>query len=108
MSPATRKNGPNAISDLLADSSNSFGKLLRHADAINRLADRLSKLLGPELADHCKLANARDGKLVFVCTSAAWSSRLLMHSPMILEKLESAGVTGYQKIEARTRPQRQD
>lgn len=104
MRPDKRQKGPQALDKVLSNSSGTLGKLLRHAESVNELACKVARLLDPELRKHCHLANARDGKLVFVCTSAAWSSRLLMQAPEILASLRAAGVEAFTKIEVKTRP----
>ena len=89
---------------MLSDSGSTLGRLLRHAESVNELAGKVARLLDPELRAHCQLANARDGTLVFVCSSAAWSSRLLMQAPDILKSLRAAGVEAFRKVEVKTSP----
>lgn len=97
-------NAPRSIGSLMGDTGSGLGKLLQRARAISELGGRVSRLLESGLASHCRVANIRDGKLVFVCSSAAWATHLRMHAPALLESLRAAGVEDITAIEIKTRP----
>ena len=98
-------NSPSQVSELLSEpQSGALGGLLRRARALLQLERLIKGAVDPSLADHFKVANVRDQKLVLLTPGAAWATRLRMQAPQILELLRVAGVSDVQDIEIRVAP----
>ena len=48
--------------------------------------------LPPELAAHARLANIRDGKLVFVVDASVWHAKLRLAAPALVDAARSVGL----------------
>ncbi len=92
---------PMSIAQLMAGADSNFGKILQRARALDQLGQRVSALLGDDLSKHCRLANVRDGKMIFACDSPGFATRLKLQSNHLLELLEKAGLEGVESIEVR-------
>ncbi len=90
-----------SINQLMADTGSGFGQLLKRARALEALGARVSRLLDPTIAGQCKLANVRDGKMIFSCSSPGIATRLRMQAPALLEQLHAAGMTDIEGVEVR-------
>jgi len=95
------KNAPVSVTQLMSGSDTSFGKILQRAKALNQLNQRVSGLLDKDLAKHCQVANVRDGKMIFTCTSPGYATRLKLQTGQLLDELETAGLEGINKIEVK-------
>ncbi|HNR92166.1 MAG TPA: DciA family protein [Dokdonella sp.] len=60
------------------------------ARALDALDGRLRHLLPATLARECRLADVRNGRLVFLATSAAWATRLRLHQEALLAEARVA------------------
>jgi len=78
---------PDSLSKLLKGHSDLTDVLAR-AKFLTALADRVAKILPPDIKAHCQLANVRDKTVVMVCDDAAWSSRLRYYRDDILRHLQ--------------------
>lgn len=81
-----------------------FVRILDRARALDRLNQRVSGLLGDELARTCQVANVRDGRMIFACTSAGSATRLRMLCPKLLADLHAAGLDEIKAIEVKMMP----
>jgi hypothetical protein len=66
--------------------------LAERAQWLDILDRQLRQSLPPELANRCRLANVRAGRLVFLVDAAALSTRLRLHTPPLLEAARKAGL----------------
>lgn len=64
--------------------------LAKRARALDKLDERLRHLLPDALASECRLADLRNGRLVFLTTSPAWATRLRMHQANLLAEARAA------------------
>ena len=62
----------------------SLAELVAQARRIAALDQRLRAVLTPRLAIECRLANYRDGNLVFLARTPDWASKLRLSSQQIL------------------------
>ncbi len=60
------------------------------AHALDQLDETLRRLLPDTLARECHLADLRNGRLVFIATSATWATRLRLHQAKLLEVARTA------------------
>lgn len=98
------RNSPKRVDQVLAEWQDNFGRILQRARAIERLNRRVSGLIGADLARHCQVANLRDGKLIFACTSPACAARLRMEAPELLAQLQAVGLTDIETIIVKMMP----
>lgn len=102
MASSNRPNSnPLSINQLMTGSDTGFGKVLKRAEALNRLNHRVSRLLDDDLARHCQVANVRDGRMIFACTSPGCATRLRMQARQLIEQLHAAGLKDIEVIEVR-------
>jgi hypothetical protein len=79
---------PRKLPELLADRDNSpLSGVIRRGRQLHGLGVLLGKILGPELAAHCQLANIRGNTLVVTASSTAWATRVRYQSPQLLQKI---------------------
>lgn len=71
-----------------------LGPLIARARELDELDRRLRGCLPTPLADHCRLGNVRDDRLVFLVTSATWSTTLRLHADEILSAAQALGLPG--------------
>jgi hypothetical protein len=90
-----------SVAQLMSDSGNSFGRVLKRARSLEQLGERVSRLLPADLTSNCRLANVRDGKMIFACTSAGCATRLRMQASDLLDQLHAAGMNEIEAIEVR-------
>lgn len=69
-----------------------LGRLVERARQLETLDQKLRCCLAPPLSQHCRLANVREDRLVFMVSSAIWASKLRMHTAQILAAAASLGV----------------
>ncbi|MDQ3493977.1 MAG: DUF721 domain-containing protein [Pseudomonadota bacterium] len=82
--------GPrNAIDALLADVA---GDPIRRALRLDALDHLLRPHLPPSLAAHARLANLRDGRLVYLVDSPLWHAKLRLAAPELLQAARSLGL----------------
>ncbi len=89
----TRKRAPtspSSVADLIA--ADELGDVAGRARQLADLGSLLNRVLSPAIAAQVRLANVRDGKLVFLATSPAWATRLRYAQPMLLEAARQIGL----------------
>ncbi|MBK8066428.1 MAG: DUF721 domain-containing protein [Rhodanobacteraceae bacterium] len=64
--------------------------LVQQARRIADLDQRLRACLPPRLAAECRLANVRDGNLVFLARTPDWASKLRLSSRQLLHEASLA------------------
>lgn len=96
-----RGNTPQSVRQLMTGSQTGFGKVLERARALSELNQQISGLLDDELARHCQVANIRDGRLIFACTSPGSATRLRMQGGQLLDDLHAAGLNEIEAIEVK-------
>ncbi|PZQ16374.1 MAG: DUF721 domain-containing protein [Rhodanobacter denitrificans] len=67
-----------------------LGTLAQKARALEILDGRLRRLLPEALARECRLADIRNGRLVFLANSPTWAGRLRLHEATLLAEARSA------------------
>lgn len=90
--------------DILADPATSFGGLLERAGLLIRLERLLHSMIDPALAEHFRVANLRQNRLILLTPTAAWATRLRMVTPQLLESLRQSGHAGIEAIDIRVGP----
>lgn len=68
----------------------SLAALVTEARRIGALDQRLRAVLPPRLAAECRLANCRDGHLVFLARTPDWASKLRLSSRQLLDEAQKA------------------
>ncbi len=69
-----------------------LGDLAAHAGRLAELGTSLNRVMAPTLAAQVRLANVRDGKLIFLATSPAWATRLRHAQGGLLEAAQALGL----------------
>ncbi len=78
-----------ALGETLQDMP-SLAALVAEARRIGDLDRRLRAVLPPRLAAQCRLANCRDGQLVFLARTPEWASKLRLSSRQLLDEAKLA------------------
>jgi hypothetical protein len=81
----TRSTGPRPAAECVA-----LGTLADHARALDVLDRRLRRLLPEALARESRLADVRNGRVVFLASSQTWASRIRLHQAALLEEARIA------------------
>lgn len=68
----------------------SLDTLAKRARALDLLDGKLRHHLPDALARECRLADLRNGRLVFLATSPTWATRLRLHQATLLETARAA------------------
>ena len=68
----------------------SLDTLAERARALDALDGRLRRHLPEPLAGACRLADIRNGRLVFLASSATWAARLRLHQAVLLAEARAA------------------
>jgi hypothetical protein len=66
---------------------------LRRALWLNALGHQFRPILPPALANHCRLANVTDRRLVFLVDSPVWKAKLRLATPELLQLAASLGLS---------------
>lgn len=69
-----------------------LGRLVERARQLEALDQKLRCCLAPPLSQHCRLANIREDRLVFMASSANWASKLRMQTAQLLAAAASLGL----------------
>ena len=72
----------------LLTQSGRLRRLIKQAQVLQALEDRLSERLPPSLKRHCQVAAMHDDTLVLAASSAAWATRLRYLTPSLLDFLQ--------------------
>lgn len=97
---------PLHINKFLGHFQHKTGTFSQHITEISTLADLVSHLLPEKLAQHCIIANIRDGLLILHTDSATAATQLRYQQQDLLEKLrlETAGAQ-ITEIQVKVRPE---
>lgn len=102
--PASARRLSDILSGQGAAGGASLGGLLRRASLLAQLDNALAGSLHPDLANHMRVANVRDGRLILLAPSAAWATRLRMQAAQLLEVLRRLGLADVDRVEVRVVP----
>ena len=69
-----------------------------------RIDSLLRSCVDPDTAAQFQVANAREDRLILVTPTAAWATRLRMHAPEMLQRLQSSGYPQLRHIDLRVAP----
>ena len=72
--------------------ADKLGDLAAHAGRLTELGTSLNRVMAPTLAAQERLANVRDGKLIFLASSPAWATRLRYAQAGLLEAARQLGL----------------
>ena len=92
------------LSEILSSQDPPLGSVLKRAQLLLQLQQRLADSLDPALAGRFQVANIRENRLILLTPAAAWATRLRMQAPQLLQKLHRAGFTELRQIEVRVAP----
>jgi len=81
----TRSTGPKPAAECVA-----LGALAEYARALDVLDRRLRRLLPETLARESRLADVRNGRVVFLASSQTWASRLRLHQTALMAEARTA------------------
>lgn len=84
--------GARPVGEVISESTSAFGRLLKRARELERLNLRVLPLLDPKIAEHCRLANVSEGRMVFVCSSSACATRLRLQAPDLIKRMHELGL----------------
>jgi hypothetical protein len=68
----------------------SLDAIAKRARALDDLDERLRRLLPPAVARETRLADFRNGRIVFLASSPAWASRIRLHQAALLTAARAA------------------
>lgn len=89
MQPTDRSSPRPALGAVLDDRLRALAERAQALDALDR---RLRQSLPVELAQRCRLANVRQGRLVFLVNTASLATALRLHTPELLRAAGEAGI----------------
>ncbi len=81
---------------LAAKEGSPLVSLIDRARALAALDKRLRQSLPEPLASQCRLANVREGRLVFLASSPLWRTRLRLEASSLLAAASEAGVPAFE------------
>ncbi|MBB1059117.1 DUF721 domain-containing protein [Lysobacter spongiae] len=91
-----RQSSPqDALSALLSEPA---GDPIRRAEWLGELDRRLHPHLPPSLAPHARLANVKEGTLVFVVDAPVWRTKLRLAAPELLDVARSIGLVATEVV----------
>ncbi len=73
--------------------SGGLARLAERAQWLEALDLKLRQSLPPPLDQHCRLANVRDDRLVFLVATPGWKARLRLHADTVLAAAAEVGLT---------------
>lgn len=76
-----------SVHTILAKGQGPLGYVLAKVEQLRTLNQQIQTLLRPELAQHCQVANLRDGCLILQVDNAAWATQLRFEQTELLSKL---------------------
>jgi hypothetical protein len=77
--------GPKAVAELV-----TAGAIADYARALDALDRRLRRQLPEAVAGECRLADVRNGRVVFLASSPAWAARLRLYQTALLREARTA------------------
>lgn len=85
-SPRPSASGPRAVAEC-----DAVAALAKRARELDELDGRLRQMLPETLRDQVRLADVRNGRIVFLAPSPAWASRLRLAQAQILDAARAIG-----------------
>ncbi len=92
------------VDDVLTDTDNALGGLVRHARSLLRVESLLAGHFGPEAASQFQVAALRQDRLILLTPTASWASRLRLMVPQAIDFLNSSGYPQVRYIDFRVAP----
>lgn len=89
MSRDHRAKSVQKVDSLLLDESGSIQNLVKKAQIIQQLGQKLESCLDPDIRSHFVLANITADVVVLQARSSAWATRLRYYIPQILDVLNN-------------------
>ena len=104
MSPGRRPHsasaaGPRPVTECIA-----LDALADRARALDALDERLRRLLPAATARETRLADVRNGRIVFLASSPTWASRLRLHQAELLAEARTALGSGVERFAVKVAP----
>lgn len=93
------KSGPKPAAECIA-----LDALAERARALDALDGRLRPLLPAAVARETRLADIRDGRLVFLASSPTWASRIRLHQAALLAEARAALGGGVERFTVKVAP----
>lgn len=90
MSPGHRPDPPHRTGPRPATECVALDALAARARALDALDQRLRRLLPAATARETRLADVRNGRIVFLASSPTWASRLRLHQAPLLAEARAA------------------
>ncbi|HEU4663702.1 MAG TPA: DUF721 domain-containing protein [Dokdonella sp.] len=90
VSPKRNSNPGSAAGPRPATECIALGTLADRARALDALDERLRRLLPAATARETRLADVRNGRIVFLASSPTWASRLRLHQAALLAEARTA------------------
>ncbi|MFZ2237149.1 MAG: DUF721 domain-containing protein [Dokdonella sp.] len=90
MPPIRPKHPNSALGPRPAAACLSLDALAKRARMLDVLDERLRRLLPETIARECRLADCRNGRLVFLTSSSPWATRLRLHEQTLLAEARIA------------------
>ena len=69
-----------------------LGRIIKRAQELAALDERLRRCLPDSLQPHCRLGNVGAGKLVYLVDAPLWSAKLRQHADVLLDAAIAAGL----------------
>ncbi|MEZ8142588.1 MULTISPECIES: DUF721 domain-containing protein [Enterovibrio] len=98
-----RDHRPKAAQDLLENGLT--GQVRQRAMVLSQLSQQVKALLPPASAEHCRVANYRDGILVLECGSSSWATRLNYDRHTLMSALRRGTLPSLMTIEIKVNPE---
>lgn len=94
----TRSLKPQPLAKLLRSKDRHLSALTERGLLLARLTESVRNHLPLPCADHCRVANLYDDRLVVAVDSPAWSARLRFHAPELTRRLQRQHGLGIRQI----------
>ncbi|MGA9342699.1 MAG: DciA family protein [Rhodanobacteraceae bacterium] len=95
----TSKAGPRPLAECI-----NTDALADYARALDALDDRLRRHLPAGVARECRLADVRNGRVVFLASSSTWAARLRLHQATLLAAARTALGGGVERFAVKVAP----
>ncbi|MDD3449564.1 MAG: DUF721 domain-containing protein [Gammaproteobacteria bacterium] len=86
---------------LLESRAGRLTPLLERVRLLQRVENLLRKILGADMAGHCRAGGIAGGRLVLLADSPVWATRIRYAVPALLEQLGDAGDVPVREIQVR-------
>jgi len=86
--------------EFLAESElNSCKEVMKRVAAIQKIDQVFKTLIDQELANHCQVANYRNGQVIIEVESAAWATLLRFQLPTLLSEMRQQGLASVASLD---------